>query len=131
MNYEEIKTWYKGHDDKIVIGVCFILIFLVGFGTGRYVKDNAKTQTQSYSTTNSAKKPFFQATNQAVTPVKAAVNGTSTTASGPCAVKGNISSTGKKIYHVLGGAFYNTVKPEQCFNTEDEALAAGFVKSSR
>jgi micrococcal nuclease len=49
----------------------------------------------------------------------------------PCVIKGNISSGGKKIYHVPGGASYKVVKPEQCFNTEAEAAAAGYVKASR
>lgn len=44
-------------------------------------------------------------------------------------IKGNISSS-DKIYHLPGGAFYNRTNPEQCFNTEAEAKAAGFRKSS-
>ncbi len=63
----------------------------------------------------------------------------SATSSGPtakpstsadCFVKGNVSKD-SKIYHVLGGSFYNRVKPEQCFQTEAEAQAAGFRKSTR
>ena len=48
-----------------------------------------------------------------------------------CKIKGNISSGGKKIYHIKGGASYKAVKPEMCFNTEEEAKAGGFVKSLR
>jgi micrococcal nuclease len=58
---------------------------------------------------------------------------TSTPADGTsnCLIKGNISSSGKKIYHVPGGALYKVVKPKQCFNTKAQAVAAGFVKSKR
>ena len=51
-------------------------------------------------------------------------------------IKGNISSTGEKIYHVPGGAFYDDTqidegKGERWFCTEAEAVAAGWRKSSR
>lgn len=51
-------------------------------------------------------------------------------------IKGNINSSGEKIYHVPGGAFYNRTiiepeKGERYFNTEAEARAAGFRRSSR
>ena len=45
-------------------------------------------------------------------------------------IKGNISSGGK-IYHVPGGAFYKKTTPEACFDTEAAAQAAGFRKSKR
>ena len=48
-----------------------------------------------------------------------------------CTIKGNINDKGKKIYHLATGAFYATVKPEQCFATEEEAKNAGFTRSSR
>lgn len=48
-----------------------------------------------------------------------------------CSIKGNISSTGKKTYHLPGGAFYKRTTAEQCFDTEQDAISAGFVKSSR
>jgi micrococcal nuclease len=48
-----------------------------------------------------------------------------------CVVKGNISASGVRIYHVAGGAFYDRVKAEQCFASENEAKSAGFRKSSR
>jgi hypothetical protein len=112
----------------MVVGVCFVLVFLVGYGTGSYVRVSApKTFKQSNYTTNTNNKPVVFGADAA------APQGTKTSSSTPtnCIVKGNISSTGKKIYHVVGGAFYAKVHPEQCFNTEAEAVVAGFVKSSR
>ncbi len=53
-----------------------------------------------------------------------------------CSIKGNISSSGEKIYHVLGGASYNQTeidpgKGERWFCTETEAVASGWRKSQR
>jgi len=51
-------------------------------------------------------------------------------------IKGNISSSGEKIYHVPSGAYYDQVKIDEAagemwFRTEEEAVAAGWRKSSR
>ncbi|NMH75017.1 nuclease [Bacillus sp. RO2] len=48
-----------------------------------------------------------------------------------CTIKGNISSSGEKIYHVETGAYYDRTIPEACFNTEEEAKKAGYRKSMR
>jgi len=54
--------------------------------------------------------------------------------SGNCSIKGNISSSGEKIYHMPGQNFYdrtqiNTSKGERWFCSESDALAAGWRKS--
>lgn len=54
--------------------------------------------------------------------------------SGNCLIKGNISSKGEKIYHVIGCRSYNQTvidesKGEKWFCTEQEALAAGWRKA--
>lgn len=46
-------------------------------------------------------------------------------------IKGNINSKGEKIYHVPGGAYYDRTIAEEWFKTEEEAIAAGYRKSSR
>jgi len=51
-----------------------------------------------------------------------------------CLIKGNISSSGEKIYHVPGGSSYaktqiDTSKGERWFCTEQEAQDAGWRKS--
>ena len=51
-----------------------------------------------------------------------------------CNIKGNISSSGEKIYHVPGCSSYNVTKidearGEQWFCSEAEALAAGWRKA--
>ena len=51
-----------------------------------------------------------------------------------CAIKGNISSKGEKIYHVPGGRYYdrtviNPSRGERMFCSEAEARAAGWRRS--
>ena len=51
-----------------------------------------------------------------------------------CSVKGNVSTSGEKIYHIRGQKYYNNViinesKGEQIFCTEGEAKEKGFRKS--
>ncbi|HZG73825.1 MAG TPA: thermonuclease family protein [Chondromyces sp.] len=48
-----------------------------------------------------------------------------------CTIKGNISSSGEKIYHVPGGQFYEVTKPEEIFCSKEEAEAAGYRVSQR
>jgi len=57
--------------------------------------------------------------------------GSQLTTSTDCNIKGNISSSGKRIYHVPGGRWYgktkiNEAKGERWFCSEDEARAAGW-----
>jgi len=138
-SYQELKIWLeeKENKQKVVVGVCFILVFFVGFGAGRFERATRRDSNKTYSnyTTTPAKKPLTaeagtQPTNATEQGTTAAAAAPIPPASGTCIVKGNISAN-SKIYHVKGGAFYDRVKPEQCFNTEAEALAAGFRKSSR
>ncbi len=53
-----------------------------------------------------------------------------------CLIKGNISSTGEKIYHVPGGQYYGRTKitqtkGEKWFCSEKEAISLGWRKSKR
>ncbi|HVY67599.1 MAG TPA: hypothetical protein VHA30_01735 [Patescibacteria group bacterium] len=141
LSYKEIKIKIQENKPKIILGICFILVFLIGFGSGKYEKQiqrqTAKSQN-NYSTKKAVSpSPAVERDKAAAAApaVEPAAVATSTPAvagaAATCLIKGNISSSGRKLYHVVGGAFYNTVKPEQCFNTEAEALAAGFTKSSR
>jgi micrococcal nuclease len=50
---------------------------------------------------------------------------------GICNIKGNISSSGKKIYHMPGDEYYDETKPEKMFCSREEAEAAGFRPSQR
>ncbi len=138
MAYQELKEWCKENKNKIVIFVSFILVFFVGFGVGSYDKTRQRNSSvQSNYNTKPLQKE--EVSPKAVSKEQGASVSTTTALLKPtvlgnstnCVVKGNISSTGSKIYHVLGGSFYKTVKPEQCFATEQEAVSAGFRKSAR
>ncbi len=132
MTYEKIKNWYKENKEKIVLGLCFVLVFFVGYGTGSFSRENQniKPKLQNNYNTILKEKP---AADPPATKSKEEVLGKTIPAKADekCQIKGNVSSKGKRTYHIPGGAFYSLVKPEQCFNTEEEAVKAGFVKSSK
>ncbi|MGM0804252.1 MAG: thermonuclease family protein [Bacillota bacterium] len=48
-----------------------------------------------------------------------------------CTIKGNINSSGDKIYHLESGRYYKITKPEKWFCTEREAVDSGFRKSKQ
>jgi len=53
-----------------------------------------------------------------------------------CLIKGNISSSGEKIYHMLGQYYYEKTvidesRGEKWFCTEEEAISAGWRKSKK
>ncbi|ARU62766.1 hypothetical protein CBW65_18670 [Tumebacillus avium] len=50
---------------------------------------------------------------------------------GTPAIKGNISSSGEKIFHVPGGQYYEVTIAEEMFCTPEAALAAGYRASLR
>ena len=135
--YEQIKNWTKEKENKqkMVYGICFVLVFIIGFGTGRFDSQYQISKLKSYVnyTTSAPKSQAVAPKNAAGDKPAASIQQVKSTATSTpnCIVKGNINAKGYKIYHIKGGAFYNLVKPEQCFNTETEAHAAGFVKSSR
>lgn len=147
MEYKEFKTWINAHHQKFMLAGCFVLVFLGGFGIGNFdksQKDNPKTQINyTKNKTNLQNQPkqgtaeadaFDTATN---TPPSKLISDTmasqvqSPGGKPACKIKGNISSGGKKIYHLPSGALYKIVKPEMCFATEKEAQDAGFIKSGR
>lgn len=128
-DYEIWKEKWDKNKTPIVIGVCFVLVFFLGFGVGSYDRESRQVKRfQTNYTTKPKGEPIVGGT--APKPEIFGVN-TTTPADAKCAVKGNISAKGKKIFHILGGAFYEKTKAEQCFATEGEARSAGFSKSSR
>ncbi|PLR69445.1 thermonuclease family protein [Bacillus sp. UMB0893] len=48
-----------------------------------------------------------------------------------CSIKGNISSSGDKIYHLPEGQYYKVTKEEEMFCSEEEAVNAGYRASKR
>jgi len=44
-------------------------------------------------------------------------------------IKGNLRTSGERIYHVPSGQYYGVTNPHECFSTEEQARAAGYRKS--
>ena len=136
MDYQELKDWVgeKENQKILVLALAFLLTFLVGYGAGSFVKPSKQNSLKTYSNNNIKPQNKLEADNSkiGVGPVSLPATSSSTPkALEECLVKGNIGSGGSKVYHIKGGSFYNRVKPEMCFKTEDQAHVAGFIKSSR
>lgn len=136
--YEKLKKFIKEHKQKIVSGVAFVLVFIIGFGSGRAGRELTKKRPSqnnysNYNTQLGTPAKIFPGAEAEIgaAPAKPAAEATASAKAANCPVKGNIGSGGAKVYHIKGGAFYARVQPEQCFNTESEAAAAGYRKSSR
>ena len=82
------------------------------YSSGNNTESNSQNSTDLGTTTGKSEKQY----------VDAAGNGT---------IKGNINSSGEKIYHMPDGAYYGNTKAERWFKTEAEAQASGFRKSLR
>lgn len=138
MTYEEIKEKFYEKKSYFAVALGFVLVFLLGFGTGIFEKDRRKAPTSLPNYTTNQQKTVEKATVETkpateapkVGEVQVLGQATSTVPTQECLIKGNISAS-SKIYHVKGGAFYDRTNAEMCFSTEQQALDAGFRKSSR
>jgi hypothetical protein len=135
MSYEELKTLVSEHKARLATVAACAVMFVVGFGTGHATKPEAAPNEQSDYidyTSKPEEKPAPTnnvplADEKQITPPSA---GKAYDPSQPCVIKGNVSGS-SKIFHVKGGSSYEKTVPEQCFNTEAEAVAAGFRKAKR
>jgi hypothetical protein len=134
-SYQEIKNWIEENKQNVILVICFVLVFIIGFGAGRFNQELSGRKIKSETQTNYNTKPAAQATQAkeegiATTPPEtvSAEKVLGTAANKSCPVKGNPTS---KIYHLPGGAFYEVLKSFHCFNSEAEAKAAGYKKSGR
>jgi hypothetical protein len=118
--FEKISAYQQ----KIALGLGFVAVAAIGFYGGRSI--NSKPL-------NDAQLPSVSATtNYTQIEPPAQTVATPETSSGTFDCEGKIKGSSTHKYHVPGGAFYKkTTKPIACFDTEAEAIAAGFVKSSR
>ncbi len=141
MSYEKFKSFLAEHKNELRLLACFVVVYFAGVGTGKAIQPPRKAAQQANMLNYTTNKPTptqavkAQEVPAVATPEPTVLVQTQTeptqptpTPSGACLIKGNIASSGK-IYHVQGGSFYARVKPEQCFTTEAEAVAAGFRKS--
>lgn len=96
--------------------MAIIAAAVIGGGTVAFIGNAGKTSTQVPTSS-----PTVQSSP---TPTKKP----------GCEIKGNISSSGERIYHMPGQRFYDKTvisesAGEKWFCTEDEAIAAGWRKS--
>lgn len=121
MNFESIKNRLVEHKPKFIVLGCLIAAFISGYGVGTYeMRANNLSRRQLNYTTNTGSKPTPTSTPKptaSATPAQ----------SGECYIKGSKS----KLYHMPGGSFYDRTNPVQCFASEQEAVNAGYTKSSR
>jgi len=122
------KESWQNNERKILLAVAFVCVFALGFFAGR-IDSASRIRPEIKIEKSDNKSSILIEQSQAQESVTTEVLGTNT-APESCKIKGNISSS-SRIYHVPGGAFYERTQPEMCFNTEAEAQAAGFRKSSR
>lgn len=133
--YELLKTKLLENKQKILVLTGFLLTLVIGFGSGKAYNNKAGTKYSEHTnytvkTTQKPNKPVELKDKEGAVEEKILPTQPKGAAD-KCVIKGNISANGTKIYHVLGGAFYERVKAERCFASENEAKSSGFRKSSR
>ena len=132
-----MSNWLNKNQQKIAVGIGYLLVFFLAFGLGKISASIPNPPEISIEEPNSI--PSNVNTTPEIQGIQ--VPGTNTTKQGASSfdpvggqcqgkIKGNIGSS-EKIYHVPGGSFYDRTQAERCFNTEADAVAEGFRKSSR
>ena len=115
LNFKELDL------QKIKLWLLILLFQIISFSVGVYSGHTLWPITKpSAVTTNYTTKEELEP--------KIDTNDSPVDSSGSdCLIKGSKS----KIYHLEGGSFYDRTNPQQCFDTEEEAINAGYTKSSR
>lgn len=125
---EKMKQFGRIHQQKIVLVIGYMLVGLLAFGLGRLTspkKEAPDIRVEQQANLPANYTPTVAGLQTNTAPVQAI-----TTTTDNCA--GKIKGSSSMIYHVPGGAFYDkTTHPTRCFDTEAQAQAAGFRKSSR
>ncbi|MFD1357646.1 hypothetical protein ACFQ4X_06985 [Fictibacillus halophilus] len=114
----------------------YLVIFLIIAAIGAFLgddddsKDKKLTSTaSSVVATKDSEKPKTQAEKPKAQPVQEKPKPAEKPKAACLDIRGNISSSGEKIYHVPSGRFYDKTEPEATFCTEAEARSAGYRKS--
>jgi micrococcal nuclease len=118
----DYKSFIKTHQQTIVLTIGYVLIALLGFGLGRFTSPNLSVPEVR------VEEAFTPPANY--TPNIAGIQTIAPQTGLNC--EGKIKGSSSLIYHLPGGSFYDrTTHPIRCFNSEAEAQAAGFRKSSK
>lgn len=126
-----VKQIIKTHQQKIVLTIGYLLVASLAFGLGRFT--TSVSSAPEIRVEEAFSLPLNYNSNQGsiqLDTTSPQVAGSTKSSSINCQSK--IKGSSSHIYHVPGGAFYDkTTKPIRCFDTEAQATAAGFRKSSR
>ncbi|HEX3095544.1 MAG TPA: hypothetical protein VHQ20_00305 [Patescibacteria group bacterium] len=135
LDTEKIKE--KGKP-LLIAAVCLVAVFSAGFGVGKSSvgggSGNSAAEKRSLNYTTPAGDGQNDNSNQNKAQTNSKTNTKATSAAAIAAVDPNncyIKGSKSKTYHMPGGAFYARTTPAACFGSEEEAVAAGYKKSSR
>ncbi|HEX5429784.1 MAG TPA: hypothetical protein VFX17_01750 [Patescibacteria group bacterium] len=122
-------NFIRHNQQKIALAIGFVAVATLGFWGGVDINKQAPQPTVSASSSSTSN--YTQEIPPAQTTSATAID-TQTPAPADLNCQGKIKGSSSHIYHMPGGAFYDkTTHPIACFDTEAEAQAAGFRKSSR
>jgi hypothetical protein len=128
---DKLKTFIKNYQQTIVLTIGYLLVASLGFGLGRFTAFKYEIPEirveSSFAPLNNYSGNVSGAQTQSATDK---IDQGQPEATISC--EGKIKGSTSKIYHLPGGDFYKrTTKPIRCFDTEAEAKAAGFRKSTK
>lgn len=123
----EYKALIKTHQLKLALIVGYLLVAALAFGLGQMTVHRQplpEIRVEQTSVLPDNYSPNIAGIQSETSPIAA------TAVVGNC--QGKIKGSSSHIYHMPGGAFYDkTTHPAACFDTESQAQAAGYRKSSR
>lgn len=129
-----LKNFLKTHQQRLVFAISLCLMAGLGFSLGQITASEVKppeirVEEAFAPLNNSSESGPNQSSANNKTQAKATLNTNNGDLDCKGQIKGNISGT-NKIYHLPGGSSYNKTKPEACFDTEAQAISAGFRKAN-
>lgn len=129
INRDKLKKKQSNKNYFAKLGLWFLAAYILFFTT---LIEDISDALDNFGNVESAQVEESVETPQAqITPIPPPAPKKSVPA--PCdkLIKGNVSSSGDKIYHVPGGDFYDKTVAEEAFCTPAEAHAAGYRKSKK
>ncbi|SRR6266481_9595335 len=118
----ELKEKILENKKKLIVSGIVALVLTGSFGllySNKFTNasENSETTVKPSQANNTPVSPYNQYANAGV--------------DNSCPIKAKKKSTGKSYYHVPGDLGYSKIKKPTCFQSEEEAIGQGFVKSPR
>lgn len=117
----DVRTFFSQYKKKIIYFGFALAAFAAGFAFSVF----AKTSILGYlnNTPKLAEKQYGAS-------AEGGGGGLAEKTDPNCQIKGKATKKGKKIYYYPGSLFYGKVKNPQCFDSEEAAQQAGYVRST-